>query len=34
MIRITVTPADAGEALHFSEADLARNLNRAVPRVP
>jgi len=33
-IRITVTPADAGEALHFSKADLARNLNRPVPRVP
>ena len=33
-IRITLTPADSGEALHFSRADLARNLDRAVPRVP
>jgi len=33
-IRITVTPADAGEALHFSPADLARNLSRPVPLVP
>jgi molybdopterin-dependent oxidoreductase alpha subunit len=33
-IRITLTPAEAGEALHFPEADLARNLDRAVPRVP
>jgi molybdopterin-dependent oxidoreductase alpha subunit len=33
-IRITLTPSDQKEALHFSEADLAHNLNRAVPRVP
>jgi len=33
-IRITVTPADPAEVLHFPKADLARNLNRAVPRVP
>jgi anaerobic selenocysteine-containing dehydrogenase len=33
-IRITLTPGDADEPLHFSEADLARNLARAVPRVP
>ena len=33
-IRITLTPADPDEALHFPEADLARNLDRAVPRVP
>jgi molybdopterin-dependent oxidoreductase alpha subunit len=33
-IRITLTPRDPGEALHFSRADLARNLDRAVPRVP
>jgi hypothetical protein len=33
-IRITLTPADPGEALHFSEADLDHNLDRAVPRVP
>jgi molybdopterin-dependent oxidoreductase alpha subunit len=33
-IRITLTPADPHEALHFSKADLARNLDRAVPRVP
>jgi anaerobic selenocysteine-containing dehydrogenase len=33
-IRITLTPADGDEALHFSKADLARNLDRAVPRVP
>ncbi|MGA9507646.1 MAG: FdhF/YdeP family oxidoreductase [Candidatus Sulfotelmatobacter sp.] len=33
-IRITLTPADHGETLHFREADLARNLDRAVPRVP
>jgi molybdopterin-dependent oxidoreductase alpha subunit len=33
-IRITLTPADPTEALHFPKADLARNLNRAVPRVP
>ena len=33
-IRITLFPADSGEALHFPEAVLARNLDRAVPRVP
>src|SRR5271154_4922211 len=33
-IRITVTPADPDEALRFSKADLAHNLDRAVPRVP
>ena len=33
-IRITVTPTDPAEVLHFPKADLARNLNRAVPRVP
>ena len=33
-IRITLTPADPAQALHFPETDLARNLGRAVPRVP
>src|SRR6202050_1161884 len=33
-IRITLTPATGEEALHFSRADLAHNLDRAVPRVP
>ena len=33
-VRITLTPAGPEEALHFSMADLARNLDRAVPRVP
>jgi hypothetical protein len=33
-IRITLCPADSGEVLHFSKAVLARNLDRAVPRVP
>src|ERR1700722_14562790 len=33
-IRITLTPADHGETLHFREGSLARNLDRAVPRVP
>jgi molybdopterin-dependent oxidoreductase alpha subunit len=33
-IRITLTPVDPGETLHFPKADLARNLDRAVPRVP
>jgi hypothetical protein len=33
-IRITLTPADTNEALHFSKADLAHNLDRAVPCVP
>jgi molybdopterin-dependent oxidoreductase alpha subunit len=32
-IRITLTPSDQNETLHFPEADLAHNLNRAVPRV-
>jgi hypothetical protein len=33
-IRITLCPADPSKALHLSTAVLARNLNRAVPRVP
>jgi molybdopterin-dependent oxidoreductase alpha subunit len=33
-IRITLTPSDQNEALHFPAADLAHNLGRAVPRVP
>lgn len=33
-IRITLAPAKGNEALHFSEADIARNLDRVVPRVP
>ena len=33
-IRITLTPTDHGEALHFRKADLAHNLDRPVPRVP
>jgi molybdopterin-dependent oxidoreductase alpha subunit len=33
-IRITLTPVTSGETLHFSQADLDHNLNRAVPRVP
>src|SRR6202008_3720783 len=33
-IQITLTPADPDEALHFSKADLDRNLGRAVPRLP
>ncbi len=33
-IRITLTPVASGETLPFSQADLNRNLNRAVPRVP
>src|SRR3984885_8534366 len=33
-IRITLTPADHDETLHFREVSLARNLDRAVPRVP
>src|ERR1022692_1898914 len=32
-VRITLTPADSAEALHFSEADLHHNLNRAWPRL-
>jgi anaerobic selenocysteine-containing dehydrogenase len=33
-IRITLTSEDPNEVLHFSKAGLARNLDRAVPRVP
>ena len=33
-IRITLCPVEPAEALHFPEAALARNLDRAVPRVP
>src|SRR5271163_2969981 len=33
-IRITLHPSASAEALHFSQADLAHNLDRAVPRVP
>jgi len=33
-IRITLTPADPNEAMHFPEVDLAFNLDRAVPQVP
>src|ERR1700747_3318539 len=33
-IRITLTPADPAELLPFPKADLSRNLDRAVPRVP
>ena len=33
-IRITLTPSDSVEALHFSKADLDRNMDRVVPRVP
>jgi anaerobic selenocysteine-containing dehydrogenase len=33
-VRITVCPVEPSEALHFPEADVARNLDRAVPRVP
>jgi molybdopterin-dependent oxidoreductase alpha subunit len=33
-IRITLTPVASGEALHFSQTYLDRNLNRTVPRVP
>src|ERR1700691_4886795 len=33
-IRITLTPTDHGEALHFRKADLALNLDRPVARVP
>jgi anaerobic selenocysteine-containing dehydrogenase len=32
-IRITLAPADPDEALHFSKADVAHNLDRAVPRL-
>ena len=33
-IRITLTRSDSVEALHFSKADLDRNMDRVVPRVP
>lgn len=33
-IRITVTPSNSGETLHFSDAALEHNLDRTVPRVP
>jgi anaerobic selenocysteine-containing dehydrogenase len=33
-IRITLSPSQSDEARHFSKVDLARNLDRAVPRVP
>jgi molybdopterin-dependent oxidoreductase alpha subunit len=33
-IRITLTPSDSCEPLHFSTADIDHNLGRAVPRVP
>jgi molybdopterin-dependent oxidoreductase alpha subunit len=33
-IRITLCPVEPAEALRFPEAALARNLERAVPRVP
>jgi molybdopterin-dependent oxidoreductase alpha subunit len=33
-VHITLAPVDGDEALHFSKADLAHNLDRAVPRVP
>jgi hypothetical protein len=33
-IRITLTRSDCVEALHFSKADLDRNMDRVVPRVP
>ncbi len=33
-IRITLHPLESVEALHFTKADLAHNLDRAVPRVP
>src|SRR5271154_7279685 len=33
-IRITLTPSDTDEVLHFSKVALDRNLGRAVPRVP
>jgi molybdopterin-dependent oxidoreductase alpha subunit len=33
-IRITLTPSDSVEALHFAQATVDHNLHRAVPRVP
>ena len=32
-IRITLTPSESCEPLHFSEKDVAHNLNRVVPRL-
>jgi hypothetical protein len=32
-IRITLTPSESCDPLHFSEKDVAHNLNRVVPRV-
>ena len=33
-IRITLTPSDSVQSRHFSKADIDRNMDRAVPRVP
>jgi molybdopterin-dependent oxidoreductase alpha subunit len=33
-IRVTLTPSDFCEPLHFSEKDIEHNLNRVVPRLP
>src|SRR6202046_2479164 len=33
-VRITVTPADPAEVLHFLKADVDRNMGRVVPRLP
>ena len=33
-MRITLTPSDSVKALHFSKADIDRNMDRVVPRVP
>ncbi len=33
-IRITLTPSDSVQPRHFSKADIDRNMDRAVPRVP
>jgi molybdopterin-dependent oxidoreductase alpha subunit len=33
-IRITLTPSDTQESLHFTQADLDHNVDRSVPRVP
>lgn len=33
-IRVTLCPVEPAEVLHFPEAVVARNLDRAVPRVP
>jgi anaerobic selenocysteine-containing dehydrogenase len=32
-IRITLTPSDSCEPLHFSEKDVEHNLDRVVPRL-